>query len=114
MNSCLFCRIVRREIPAEIVHETADVLAFRDVRPVAPTHVLVVPKRHVAAVREAEDTDGELLGQVMIGARDVARSLGLAAGGYRLVVNNGEEAGQTVFHLHVHVLAGRSLAWPPG
>lgn len=114
MSACIFCRIVARDIPAEIVHENDHVLAFRDLRPVAPTHVLVIPKRHVAAVREAEDTDLELLGQVMLGARDVARKLGLVAGGYRVVMNNGEDAGQTVFHLHAHVLGGRSLAWPPG
>jgi histidine triad (HIT) family protein len=114
MSACIFCRIVARDIPAEIVHENDHVLAFRDLRPVAPTHVLVIPKRHVAAVREAEDTDLELLGHVMLGARDVARKLGLVAGGYRVVMNNGEDAGQTVFHLHVHVLGGRSLAWPPG
>jgi histidine triad (HIT) family protein len=112
--SCLFCRIVARELPSDIVHENEHVLAFRDLRPVAPTHVLVIPKRHVAAVREAEDTDVELLGHVMLGARDVARTLGLVAGGYRIVMNNGEDAGQTVFHLHAHVLAGRSLEWPPG
>ena len=112
--SCLFCRIVARELPSDIVHENEHILAFRDLRPVAPTHVLVIPKRHVAAVREAEDTDVELLGHVMLGARDVARTLGLVAGGYRIVVNNGEDAGQTVFHLHAHVLAGRSLQWPPG
>ncbi len=112
--SCIFCRIVRREIPAEIVHETDAVLAFRDTRPVAPTHVLVVPKRHVEAVREAADTDGELLGQVLLGVRDVAQKLGLAHDGYRIVVNNGEAAGQTVFHLHAHLLGGRGLAWPPG
>jgi len=112
--SCLFCRIVARELPSDIVHENDHVLAFRDLRPVAPTHVLVIPKRHVAAVREAEDTDVELLGQVMLGARDVARKLGLVTGGYRVVMNNGEDAGQTVFHLHAHVLGGRSLAWPPG
>jgi histidine triad (HIT) family protein len=112
--SCLFCRIVARELPSDIVHENDHVLAFRDLRPVAPTHVLVIPKRHVAAVREAEDTDVELLGQVMLGARDVARKLGLVTGGYRVVMNNGEDAGQTVFHLHAHVLAGRPLSWPPG
>ena len=111
---CLFCRIVARELPSDIVYENHHVLAFRDLRPVAPTHVLVIPKRHVAAVREADDTDVELLGQVMLGARDVARKLGLATGGYRIVLNNGEDAGQTVFHLHAHVLAGRTLSWPPG
>ena len=114
MSTCIFCRIVARDIPSEIVHENDHVLAFRDLRPVAPTHVLVIPKRHEAAVREAEDGDVELLGQVMLGARDVARKLGLVAGGYRVVMNNGEDAGQTVFHLHAHVLGGRSLQWPPG
>ncbi len=114
MSSCLFCRIVTREIPAEIVHENDHVIAFRDVRPVAPTHVLVIPKRHLEAVREAQDSDAELLGQVMLGARDAARALGLVSGGYRVVMNNGEDAGQTVFHLHAHVIGGRTLAWPPG
>jgi histidine triad (HIT) family protein len=114
MSSCIFCRIVAREIPGDIVHETDHVLAFRDLRPVAPTHVLVIPKRHVESVRESADTDAELLGHVMLGARDVAQKLGVAAKGYRVVLNNGEDGGQTVFHLHAHVLAGRGLSWPPG
>ena len=114
MSACIFCRIVAREIPADIVHENDHVLAFRDLRPVAPSHVLVIPKRHIDSVREAETDDVELLGHVMIGARDVAQKLGVAVSGYRVVVNNGDDAGQTVFHLHAHVLAGRSLVWPPG
>ncbi len=114
MSACIFCRIVAREIPADIVHENDHVLAFRDLRPVAPSHVLVIPKRHIDSVREAETDDVELLGHVMIGTRDVAQKLGVAVSGYRVVVNNGDDAGQTVFHLHAHVLAGRSLVWPPG
>ncbi len=114
MSACIFCRIVAREIPADIVHENDHVLAFRDLRPVAPSHVLVIPKRHIDSIREAETGDVELLGHVMIGARDVAQKLGVAVSGYRVVVNNGDDAGQTVFHLHAHVLAGRSLVWPPG
>lgn len=108
----LFERIVAREIPADIVHETDDVLAFRDINPVAPTHILVIPKKPIVNVGQAAPEDEALLGKVMMGAADAARALGLED--YRLVVNNGAGAGQTVFHLHVHVLAGRPLSWPPG
>lgn len=111
---CLFCDVAAKKIPAEVVYENDHVLAFRDIRPVAPTHVLVIPKRHVAAIHALADDDGALMGHVLLGARDVARALGLEDGGYRLVVNDGDDAGQTVHHIHVHVLGGRSLSWPPG
>lgn len=113
-DRCLFCRIVDGEIPADVVHETEHVLAFRDVSPKAPTHVLVIPKRHVASLGEADDHDTALLGEVMIAARDVARGAGIDEAGYRIVANTGDDGGQTVHHLHVHVLGGRALAWPPG
>jgi histidine triad (HIT) family protein len=112
--SCLFCKIVAREVPATIVAENEHALAFRDIRPVAPTHMLVIPKRHVTSIASAEDGDALLLGQLMLLARDVAKLDGLDATGYRLVTNNGENAGQSVFHAHVHVLGGRPMAWPPG
>ena len=110
-DSCLFCRIVRGEIPARIVREDDHTVAFRDIDPKAPTHVLVVPRVHVASLDEARDP--ALVGQVMLAAADVAASEGIA-GGYRTVINTGADAGQTVHHLHVHVLGGRKLAWPPG
>lgn len=112
--SCLFCKIVAKEIPATVIAENEHALAFRDIRPVAPTHVLVIPKKHVVSVAEASDGDGPMLGQLLLLARDVAKAEGLDASGYRLVVNNGENAGQSVFHVHVHVLGGRALSWPPG
>ena len=99
---------------ADIVFENDHVLAFRDIHPVAPTHVLVIPKKPIAMLSEATEEDAALLGQVLLGANAVAKTLGLMPGGFRVVVNNGEGAGQTVFHLHAHVIAGRSLTWPPG
>jgi histidine triad (HIT) family protein len=113
-TGCLFCNIVARTVPAQIVLENDHVLAFKDIRPVAPTHALVIPKKHVVGVHEATGDDAALLGHVMLGARDAAEQLGLAEGGYRLVLNQGVDAGQSVFHLHCHVLGGRPLAWPPG
>ena len=111
-DSCLFCRVVRREIPAKVVHEDEHTLAFRDIDPKAPTHVLVIPKVHVATLNDA--TDAELLGRLLLSAKKVAADEGIAEAGYRTVVNCGAGAGQTVFHIHVHVLGGRSLSWPPG
>jgi histidine triad (HIT) family protein len=112
--SCLFCKIIAREIPAKIVHENDHVLAFADVNPKAPKHFLVIPKKHIVGIHEATQDDKAMLGEVMLAARDVAESEGLAVSGYRLVINNGPDAGQSVHHLHVHVLGGRPLAWPPG
>lgn len=113
-DTCLFCRIVDGEIPADVVHETERVLAFRDIDPKAPTHVLVIPKKHVRSLGHAEDGDESLLGALMLAARDVARSEGVAESGFRAVANAGEHGGQAVHHLHVHVLGGRALDWPPG
>ncbi len=114
MAACLFCNIVARSIPAQIVLENDHVLAFKDIHPAAPVHALVVPKKHVAGVHEATSDDALLLGHVILAAREVAETLALAEGGYRLVVNQGADAGQSVLHLHCHVLGGRPLAWPPG
>jgi histidine triad (HIT) family protein len=110
--TCLFCRIVKGEIPANIVKQNDHALAFRDINPVAPTHMLVIPKTHVTDVSDVSDP--AVLGQVFALAREVALEEGLAEGGYRLVVNSGANAGQSVFHLHMHVLGGRQMAWPPG
>jgi histidine triad (HIT) family protein len=113
-TGCLFCNIVAKSIPAQIVLENEHVVAFKDIRPVAPTHALVIPKRHIVGVHEAKEEDAATLGQVLLAARDVAEKLGLAEGGYRLVINQGPDAGQSVFHVHCHVLGGRTMAWPPG
>jgi histidine triad (HIT) family protein len=111
---CLFCNIVAKSIPAKVIHENDHVLAFRDIHPVAPTHALVIPKKHITGIHDATREDAALLGEVMLAARDVAESLGLAEEGYRLVMNQGAHAGQSVLHLHCHVIGGRPMAWPPG
>ncbi|MCP5143586.1 MAG: histidine triad nucleotide-binding protein [Gammaproteobacteria bacterium] len=109
----LFSKIIDREIPADIVYEDDECLAFRDINPQAPTHVLLIPKKPIAMVSEATVADTALLGMLLLKAGDVARQLGCEEA-FRLVVNNGAGAGQTVFHLHIHILAGRPLGWPPG
>jgi Diadenosine tetraphosphate (Ap4A) hydrolase and other HIT family hydrolases len=111
-DSCLFCRIVRKEIPATIVHEDADTLAFRDIDPKAPTHVLIVPKVHVASLNDA--TDAAMLGRVVLAAKQIAAAEGIAESGYRTVFNTGSDSGQTVHHVHLHLLGGRRMKWPPG
>jgi len=112
MSDDLFERIVRREIPADIVFENEDILAFRDVNPQAPTHILVIPRKEIPKLSDAAAADEELLGHLLLVANRVAAKEGLED--FRLVVNNGAGAGQSVFHLHVHVLGGRPLTWPPG
>ncbi len=114
MHDCLFCKIVSREIPSPLLAESEHSVAFADIHPVAPTHALVIPRKHLAAFAEASVQDALILGDVMLLAARVARELGLEADGYRLVSNTGNDAGQSVAHLHVHVLGGRKLAWPPG
>ena len=109
----LFTKIINREIPADIVYEDDQCLAFKDINPQAPTHILVIPKRPIARLIEAEAEDQALLGHLLLTANKIARDLGVADA-YRLVVNNGADAGQTVFHLHIHILAGRAFSWPPG
>jgi histidine triad (HIT) family protein len=110
----IFEKIIRREIPAKIVHEDEDVIAFHDVDPKAPVHVLIVPKRVIPRLAEANSADEAVLGKLLLATRVVADKLGLLEGGYRVVINNGPDAGESVPHLHVHVLGGRKLAWPPG
>jgi len=112
--ACLFCNLAAKTTPAQIVLENEHVVAFKDTRPMAPVHALVIPKRHIGGIHDAKPEDAALLGQVMLAARDLAEQLGLGEGGYRLVVNQGPDAGQSVFHLHCHVLGGRPMAWPPG
>ena len=110
---CLFCRIVAGEIPSDIVHTDDDVIAFRDIAPRAPTHVLVIPRRHIPDVHALTDADGDLLAKLFGVVRSVTDAAGLE-GGYRVVRNVGPESGQSVFHLHLHLLGGRQMAWPPG
>jgi histidine triad (HIT) family protein len=112
---CIFCKIVAGEIPAQIVKRSGEAVAFRDIDPRAPVHVVVIPTRHIPAVRDAKTPDDErILGAVLAFAAAVARELGLDADGYRIVTNTGAAAGQSVDHLHFHVLGGRKLSWPPG
>ena len=112
-SDCLFCKIVEGQIPADKVHEDDDVIAFRDINPQAPVHLLVVPRRHIASLNDASSEDQALLGRILLAARNLARKEGVGSG-YRVVNNCGESAGQSVFHLHFHVLGGRALTWPPG
>jgi histidine triad (HIT) family protein len=115
MADCVFCRIAAGEIPAKTVRRTDEMVAFHDLTPVAPTHVLIIPVRHLVAARDARGPDGEaLLGRLLRFAADVATELGLDAGGYRVVTNTGADGGQSVFHLHLHLLGGRRFGWPPG
>jgi histidine triad (HIT) family protein len=111
-SDCIFCKIVAGEIPATLVKRTDRLVAFRDVSPQAPVHVLVIPTEHVASLAEVQD--GRLLGEMLMFARDIARDEQIAADGYRVVLNTNRDGGQTVFHLHLHLLGGRRLTWPPG
>jgi histidine triad (HIT) family protein len=111
-DDCLFCRIVRKEIPAKLVAEDEHSLAFRDINPQAPVHVLVIPKEHVVSLNETRDAT--MLGRLSLMAADIARAEGIDADGYRTVVNTNSAAGQTVFHVHLHLLGGRAMHWPPG
>jgi histidine triad (HIT) family protein len=110
----LFEKIIARQVPAKIVYEDDLVLAFHDIKPVAPTHVLVVPKKPIPRLAEAKPEDHKILGHLLLKAAEVARQLGLEKDGYRLVINNGPHAGESVPHLHCHILGGRAMAWPPG
>ena len=114
MSECLFCKIVARTIPAALLYEDDMVVAFDDINPQAPTHTLVIPRIHVASIAELQDSDVGLLGRLMLAGNKVAKLKGIADAGYRIVSNTGAHGGQSVFHLHLHVLGGRHLAWPPG
>lgn len=114
MTDTLFARIIRREIPADIVYEDDEVLAFRDINPQAPVHVLFIPKKPFATMNELTDADAPLVGRLMIAAAKWARGQGFAENGYRVVMNCNRDGGQTVYHIHLHLLAGRTLHWPPG
>jgi len=111
---CLFCRIIAREIPGSIVYEDDRVLAFNDINPQGPTHVLVVPKQHIASLNDLTPGDDQIVGEVVRRAAAIARERGIAESGFRTVFNTNRGAGQTVFHIHLHLIGGRSLHWPPG
>ena len=112
-DNCLFCKIIAGQIPATVVYKDEQITAIRDLHPQAPTHILVLPNRHLAGIADAQAGDAELLGRLLLAAKDIAEKEKLG-GGYRLVINHGTDAGQSVFHLHVHLLGGRRMKWPPG
>ena len=114
MKDCLFCKVVAKEIPGQIVHEDNELVAFRDINPQAPLHALIVPKRHIATLNDVTPADDGLVGSMFRRAAALAKEHGYAERGYRTVFNCNREAGQTVFHIHLHLLAGRDLTWPPG
>lgn len=114
MEECIFCKVAAGEIPADIVYQDDDVVAFRDIQPQAPTHLLIIPRRHIATLLEITEEDSELLGRMHAAAIRLARSEGLEQSGFRLVTNTMAGAGQSVFHIHLHLLGGRTLRWPPG
>ncbi len=114
MSDCLFCKIVKKEIPATIIAETGTVLAFNDINPMAPTHVLIIPKTHIATTMDIDEENKHLLGDMALVAKDIARDKGLFNAGYRWVINTGKDGGQAVYHIHLHLLGGRKLTWPPG
>lgn len=114
MSEDLFLKIIEREIPADVVYETDEVIAFRDINPQAPVHVLIVPKTHIRTINDIEEGQVAQVGALFLAAKEIARSAGIAEHGYRVVMNCGEGAGQSVFHIHMHLLGGRALSWPPG
>lgn len=113
-NDCLFCKIQAGEIPADLVYESDTAVAFRDINPQAPTHVLVIPRKHIATINDIGPEDQEVVGSLYTAARAIAAEEGMAEVGYRVVMNCNEGAGQSVFHIHLHVLGGRAMSWPPG
>ncbi len=113
-NECLFCRILDGEIPADIIYESGTAVAFRDINPQAPTHVLIIPRKHIATINDIDAADHEVVGSLYTAAREIALQEGFSEQGYRAVMNCNKAAGQTVFHLHLHLLGGRKLTWPPG
>ncbi len=114
MSDCLFCKIIDRKVPASIVYEDDRVIAFNDINPQGPTHVLVVPKRHITSLNELTPGDDAVIGEVVRRAVAIAKDRGVSVGGFRTVFNTNKDGGQTVFHIHLHLIGGRSLSWPPG
>ena len=113
-DNCLFCKILDGEIPAELIYESETAVAFRDINPQAPTHALVIPRKHISTINDIEQDDQAIIGSLYTAAREIAATDGIADDGYRAVMNCNEGAGQSVFHIHLHVLGGRQMSWPPG
>lgn len=114
MENCIFCKIAAGEIPADVVYEDEEVLAFNDLNPKAPTHVVIIPREHIATLNDLEERHTALVGRLFLAAREIAREQGFDGPGYRTVINCNRQAGQSVFHIHLHLLAGRLMGWPPG
>ena len=114
MQECIFCKIINRELPAEIVYEDEQILAFKDVNPVAPVHLLLIPKKHISGISDLKEEDAGIMGRMQILAANLAAEMGLVQDGFRLVCNCGRDAGQLVMHIHYHLLSGREFQWPPG
>ena len=112
--NCLFCKIAQGELPATVIFEDNDIMAFRDIKPQAPTHLLVIPKRHIATINDASDDDTQLLGTMLLRGKKLAQAEGFSEAGYRLVFNINSDGGQEVYHIHLHLLGGRQMTWPPG
>lgn len=114
MDACIFCKIIERKIPARILYEDADILAFEDIHPQAPVHALVIPKTHYASLNDVPEDKMPLLGALLLRARDIARDQDVGESGFRIVLNTARDSGQDVFHIHFHILGGRRMTWPPG
>jgi histidine triad (HIT) family protein len=114
MEDCIFCKIARHEIPSQIVFEDENVVAFKDVKPVAPVHIVIIPKEHISGVMAITEETGDIVTRIFLAAKKLAQETGIDKTGFRVVANHGREAGQSVFHLHFHLLGGRPLTWPPG
>ena len=114
MSDCLFCKIVSGEIPCDKIYENDKLIAFRDIDPKAPTHILVIPKKHISSINELEISDQNLAGEILLAAKEIARIENIESSGYRTIFNTNNDGGQTVYHIHMHVMGGRQLHWPPG
>ena len=114
MKDCLFCKIVNKEISSDLIYETDSLVAFKDISPQAPHHILIIPKKHIPTLNDLTDEDTDLVGEIFLAAKKLASDLGIAESGYRIVLNCNADAGQAVFHIHLHLLGGRQMAWPPG
>lgn len=112
--TCIFCKVASGALPSDIVYQDEELMAFRDINPQAPHHILIIPRRHIATVNDLQPADAGLMGRLFLAAQHVAAEIGVASGGYRLVMNCNRDAGQTVYHVHLHLLAGRAMRWPPG
>ncbi len=114
MDSCIFCKIVKKEIPSEIVFEDSEILAFKDITPVAPTHILIIPKEHIPSLNNLNQSHKEVVSDILFKIKEIAKDMGIHEQGYRIINNCGKDGGQTVDHLHFHLMAGRQMQWPPG